>query len=96
MLFHFDDHLITNGAVREYLKLLPLYADTEEAQSVHKLFFEQILAGNPVFSLPELASDLTQCVSRVIRIAQDKADLELLDDDGMQKAMLVVAKLKQA
>jgi len=40
MLFHYDGQLLTLPAVKEYLSLLPLYTDSEEAQSVHKLLFE--------------------------------------------------------
>lgn len=43
--------------------------------------------------MPELATDVTQCVGRVIRIARDKQELELLDDEGMQKAMQVAGLL---
>jgi hypothetical protein len=31
VLFHFDGHLLTVVHVREYLNLLPLYTDSEEA-----------------------------------------------------------------
>ena len=44
VLFHFDNSLINIKVLKEYLSLLPLYSDSEEAQSVHKLLFEQILA----------------------------------------------------
>ena len=93
VLFHFDGQLLTVPAVKEYLSLLPIYTDSEEAQSVHKLLLEQILAGNPVLRMPELTTDVTQCVGRIIRIARDKQELELLDDEGMQKAMQVAALL---
>lgn len=73
---------------------MPLYSDSEEAQSVHKLLFEQILVPSPVLSIPELAKDVTQCVQRIVRIAQDKPDLELLDDEGKEKAQLVVSRLQ--
>ena len=44
VLFHYDNSLINIKVLKEYLSLLPLYSDSEEAQSVHKLLFEQILA----------------------------------------------------
>lgn len=94
ILFQYDGQLIGLPAVREYLNLLPLYSDSEEAQTVHKLLFEQILVPSPVLSIPELAKDVTQCVQRIVRIAQDKPDLELLDDEGKEKAQLVVSRLQ--
>lgn len=45
VLFQFDGALITKDTVGVFLSLLPLHSDSEEAQAVHKLLFEQILAG---------------------------------------------------
>ena len=36
--------------------------------------------------LPDIRADLIQCVQRIVRIAQDKPELELLDDEGKEKA----------
>ena len=39
--------LITDAVVATFLDKIPLKHEEEEAQKTHKLFFEQILAGNP-------------------------------------------------
>lgn len=74
------------AATKEFLSLLPLYSDSIEAQAVHKLLFEQILAGNPAVTVPELKADIVGCVKRIIRIANEQPDMELLDDQGKEKA----------
>lgn len=58
VLYHFDGALITLQSVKELLSLLPLYADSDEAQSFHKLFFQEIIARNAVLTLPELEADV--------------------------------------
>jgi hypothetical protein len=40
VLFQFDGQLINLTILKEFLNLLPLYSDSEEAQSIHKLLFE--------------------------------------------------------
>jgi len=40
VLFQFDDQLINLTVLKEFLNLLPLYSDSEEAQSIHKLLFD--------------------------------------------------------
>lgn len=93
VLFQYDGSMIGVPAVKEYLSLLPLFTDEEEAQAVHKLLFEQIIAGNPILTNAEVASDVIQCVQRIVRLAQQKPELELLDDDGKVKAQTVVSKI---
>jgi hypothetical protein len=71
-----------------------LYTDSDEAQAIHNLLFEQILAKNPVLLQAEIAQDLKLTVQRIIKIAQDRPHLELLDDEGKQKAEQVVALMQ--
>jgi len=57
-----------------------LVTDTEEAQQVHLLFFNQILVNNPV-----LAPHIEQVKSAIMRIketTESKPELELLSDEG--------------
>ncbi|CDW84107.1 importin beta- [Stylonychia lemnae] len=86
VLFQFDNNLIGLAQLQEFLNLLPLYSDSDEAQSIHNLFFDQILKSNPVLSIAEVVDQVKLTVQRIINIAQSKPDLELLDDDGKAKA----------
>ncbi|TNV74745.1 hypothetical protein FGO68_gene4951 [Halteria grandinella] len=79
------------AATKEFLNLLPLYSDSTEAQSIHKLLFEQIIAGNPV--LTEVKAEVVGCVQRIIRISNEKPELELLDDQGKEKAQVIAGML---
>lgn len=54
ILFQYDGALINTQSVREFLSLIPLFVDSDEAQSFHKLFFSEIVARNAVLTLPEL------------------------------------------
>lgn len=96
VLFQYDGAVIGVAALKEYLSLLPLFTDGEEAQAVHKLLFEQILTRNPVLANAEVSADVVQCVQRIVRLAQQKPELELLDDDGKAKAEAVVAQIGAA
>lgn len=63
-----------------FLAKLPLITDNEEAQQVHLLLFNQVLANNPV-----LAPHVEQVKSAILRIketAEGKPELELLSDEG--------------
>ena len=46
-LFFYGQELVGAPLVQQYLGLLPLKAESEEAQNVHKLLFVQILQKNP-------------------------------------------------
>jgi hypothetical protein len=94
VLFQYDGQLVNLAVLKEFLNLLPLYSDSEEAQSIHKLLFEQILASNPVLSQAEIVGDVKTCVARIVRIAQEKQELELLDDEGKQKAQQVISLMQ--
>jgi hypothetical protein len=77
--------------LKEFLNLLPLYSDSEEAQSIHKLLFDQIIGQNPVLGQAEIINDLKTCVARIVRIAKEKEELELLDDEGKLKAQQIIS-----
>ena len=80
--------------LKEFLNLLPLYSDSEEAQSIHKLLFDQIIGQNPVLVQAEIINDLKTCVARIVRIAKEKEELELLDDDGKLKAQQIISLMQ--
>ena len=44
--FQFDGALVTDKVASSFIGLLPLVAEPEEAQNVHKQFFKMVLAGN--------------------------------------------------
>jgi len=39
-LFQFDNATVNLAALQEFLNLLPLYSDSDEAQSIHNIFFD--------------------------------------------------------
>ena len=80
------------GAVREWLSLLPLHTDSEEAQAVHKLLFEEVIKGNRALAEAGEA-EVAGCIKRIVRVAEDKKELELLDDEGKEKAQLIISRL---
>jgi len=80
--------------LKEFLNLLPLYSDSEEAQSIHKLLFDQIISQNPVLGQAEIINDLKTCVARIVRIAKEKEELELLDDEGKLKAQQIISLMQ--
>jgi hypothetical protein len=80
--------------LKEFLNLLPLYSDSEEAQSIHKLLFDQIIDQNPVLGQAEIINDLKTCVARIVRIAKEKEELELLDDEGKLKAQQIISLMQ--
>ena len=94
VLFQFDGQLVNLAVLKEFLNLLPLYSDPDEAQAIHKLLFEQILASNPVLAQAEIVGDLKMCVGRIVRIANEKQELELLDDEGKVKAQQVISLMQ--
>jgi hypothetical protein len=49
--------------------LIPIYTDSEEPQAFHKLLFQEIIARNPVLTIPEVEGDVKQTVQRIINIA---------------------------
>ena len=68
--------VITDG----FLAKLPLVADSEEAQAVHLLFFNQVLANNPVLE-PHVEA-VKGAIMRIKETAERKPELELLSDEG--------------
>ena len=54
VLLHYDNAIVNQAHVHQYLTMLPLKAESEEAQNVHKLFFKHILGKNTaLFGVPE-------------------------------------------
>ena len=51
ILYHLDNNLITLTHLREFLAMLPLYSDSDEAQAIHKLLFEEVIKGNEVLAM---------------------------------------------
>ena len=90
VMFQFDGQIIGLPALKELLSLLPIYMDSEEAQAIHLLFFDQILKRNPVLFQVEVEADLKLTVQRIVNVAKSREDLELLDDEGKQKAQLII------
>lgn len=82
---------MTLAHVKEFLQLLPLYTDSEEAQACHNLFFDQIIAKNPVLYMPEVEAEVKATVQRIVNIAISKPDLEILDDEGKNKAERIIS-----
>ena len=42
----------------------------------------------------EVANDVKGCVGRIVRIAKDKEELELLDDEGKELAQKVLTLIQ--
>lgn len=75
--FHYNGELVGPAFIKEYLSLLPLKAESEEAQNVHKLLFTQIIAHNPA---------LTGCIE------ETKAALERIHLTNTNEPSLEIVK----
>jgi hypothetical protein len=47
-----------------------------------------------VLAQPEIVNDLKTCVARIVRIAKEKEELELLDDEGKLKAQQIISQMQ--
>ena len=93
--FQFDGALVTDKVASTFIGLLPLIAEPEEAQNVHKQFFKMVIDGNAgiIGEGGVHAGALKQAVERIIATHTEKPELEILDDEGKELIQAVQAKL---
>lgn len=75
-LFFYGHELVGAPLIQQYLGWLPLKAESEEAQNVHKLLFEQILAKNP--AVMGSVDHVKAALERIHALATAEPDLEIL------------------
>ena len=66
--------------MNQFLSLMPIHHDSEEAQAINKLFLEQINEKNP--NLMEQGGALKDVLMRMSEFIRVKPELEILDDIG--------------
>jgi len=66
--------------MNQFLSLMPLHHDSEEAQAINKLFLEQINLKNP--NLMEQGGVVKDVLLRMNEFVRSKPELEILDDIG--------------
>jgi hypothetical protein len=75
-LFFYGHELVGASLVQQYLALLPLKAESEEAQNVHKLLFEQVLQKNG--ALMGNVENVKGALERIHSLATAEPELEIL------------------
>lgn len=68
--------------VGAFIGMLPLKECEDETQPVHKLFLEQVLAGNPVLAQHETA--IKETIGKIRKYDQENPEKEILDDKGKE------------
>ncbi len=82
-LFHFGTGIAGEPVLREYLALLPLKAESEEAQNVHGLLLKQIAAKNPVLFAPTIAGAVRDALLRIHATAKAEPSLEIVKSEDV-------------
>ncbi len=83
MFLHFDGTVVTQATMQEYLNSLPLKAESEEAQNVHKLFFQQILSKNPILLAPGNLPLVKQALQYIHDVATKQPELEIVKTEDL-------------
>lgn len=93
-LFFYGHELVGAPSIQQYLGWLPLKAESEEAQNVHKLLFEQILAKNP--AVMGSVDHVKGALERIHALATAEPDLEILRPEDVPLLQQCVAVLTGA
>lgn len=84
-LLHYDNAIVNQAIVHQYLTMLPLKAESEEAQNVHKLFFKHILGKNPaLFAVPENKDKIVRALAAIKETATNEPELEIVATSDME------------
>eukprot|EP00831_Metopus_contortus_P084977 TRINITY_DN9770_c0_g1_i3.p4 TRINITY_DN9770_c0_g1~~TRINITY_DN9770_c0_g1_i3.p4 ORF type:complete len:120 (+),score=29.80 TRINITY_DN9770_c0_g1_i3:211-570(+) len=86
--FHFDGTLVTYPLFHEFLSLLPITSDKEEAQNAHHIFLEQILAKNPIIFSPESEIQVKQTLIKIREEANKNSDILKAGDMSVLSSVL--------
>ena len=90
-MFHYDGAVVGPVFMQQFMAMLPLKAESEEAQSVHRLLFEQILAKNP--ALMASVEQVKGALERIHATATTEPTLEIVKTEDMPLIQQCVAVL---
>ena len=90
-LFHYDGAVVGPAFVQQYLAMLPLKAESEEAQNVHGLLFRQVVAKNP--ALMGSAEQVKAALERIHVTATNEPKSEIVKTEDVPVMQQCVAIL---
>eukprot|EP00826_Nyctotherus_ovalis_P014100 TRINITY_DN13895_c0_g1_i3.p2 TRINITY_DN13895_c0_g1~~TRINITY_DN13895_c0_g1_i3.p2 ORF type:complete len:163 (+),score=55.72 TRINITY_DN13895_c0_g1_i3:73-561(+) len=93
-LFFYEYELVGAPLMQQYLGFLPLKAESEEAQNVHKLLIEQVLTKNA--GLMGNVEHVKAALERVYALATAEPELEILKAEDAPLLQQCVAVLTGA
>lgn len=82
-LFHYDNAIITQTTVQEFLNYLPIKEDVEEAQNVHKHLFTQIIAKNANLIMEANLKALKEALIRIHEATIKSPELEIVKHEDL-------------
>ena len=83
VLFNYDGGIVGQTMVQQYLALLPLKAESEEAQNVHRLFFKSIIGKHQVLLLPANIPAVKDAIARIHDTAKAEPALEIIKTEDV-------------
>lgn len=86
-VIYFQRQAVPDSVVNAFLEKLPLTHEEEEAQKSHKLFLEQVIAGNPSIMGDATKAKALEACLRIKQAAEDQGQgdkLKILCKEGLK------------